>query len=58
VDDGTRYKEVARVSGNYNRRRIHRFDPISASRVRLVVEATNGVKEARLYEIRIYQESR
>ncbi len=58
VDDGTHYKEVARVSGNYHRRRIHRFDPILASRVRLIVEATNGVKEARVYEIRIYRESR
>jgi hypothetical protein len=58
VDDGTQYKEVARVSGNYHRRRIHRFDPMSASRVRLIVEATNGVKEARVYEIRIYRESR
>jgi len=57
VHDGSRYHEVARVVGNYQRRCIHRFDSILAHRVRLVVEATNGAKEARVYEIRIYHEN-
>jgi hypothetical protein len=57
VYDGSRYLEVARVAGNYQRRRIHRFDTTVASKMKLVVEATNGASEARVYEIRIYHEN-
>jgi len=56
VHNGISYHEVARVEGNYQRRRIHRFDPLPARKVKLLVEATNGAPEARVYEIRIYRE--
>ena len=56
VYDGTGYCEVAHVRNNYQRRRIHRFASLVASKVRLVVEKTNGVAEARVYEIRAYYE--
>jgi len=48
------WTDVVRVTGNYQRRREHRFVPVTARRWRLLVEATNGVPEARLYEVRLY----
>lgn len=56
VHDGSSYREVAQIVGNYQRRRIHRFESILASKLRLVVEATNGAPEARICEIRAYHE--
>ena len=56
IDDGTGYHEAVAVRGNYQRRRIHRFPRTRAARVRLVVEATHGVPQARVYEIRLYCE--
>jgi len=56
VGDGSSYVEVARVEGNYQRRRAHRFNALRASKVKLTVEATHGAREARVYEIRAYQE--
>jgi hypothetical protein len=48
-------KVVASVRGNYLRKRVHRFDaPIAGRRLRLHVEATNGVPAARVFEIRVY----
>jgi hypothetical protein len=50
--DGVR---IAEVSGNYLRKRVHRLvAPITARRLRLVVQATNGVDHARVFEIRVY----
>ncbi len=46
--------EVARVEGNYQRLRRHTFEPLDAASVRVVVTATNGSREARIYEIRCY----
>jgi hypothetical protein len=48
------WREFARVAGNHQRRRIHRFEPIEATRLRFDVLATNGSPTARLYEIRAY----
>jgi len=42
------------VKDNYQRHRQHRFKPITTSRLRLEVSATNGSPEARVYEIRVY----
>lgn len=43
------------VKGNYLRKRVHRFDrPLVASRLRIVVHATNGLEQARLFEVRAY----
>jgi len=43
------------VSGNYLRKRVHTLEnPISASRVRIEVLATQGVSNARIFEVRLY----
>jgi|YNPMSStandDraft_1061717.scaffolds.fasta_scaffold02182_4 hypothetical protein len=47
-------KELARVAGNYQRLRRHRFDPVETDRLRLRVLATNGSDLARVFEIRCY----
>ncbi|MFZ5917366.1 MAG: FAD-dependent oxidoreductase [Chloroflexota bacterium] len=47
--------ETLSVRGNYLGRRVHRLaEPVLASALRLVVEATHGAPEARLFEIRAY----
>ncbi|MBN2327563.1 MAG: FAD-dependent oxidoreductase [Candidatus Omnitrophica bacterium] len=51
---GESAETVARVEGNYQRRRIHTFDARSATGIRLIVHSTNGSKEARIFEIRAY----
>ncbi len=51
-----RWEELCTVTGNYVRRRAHRFDPITADRLRVLVHATNGAPSARIYEIRVYNE--
>lgn len=48
------WKELARVSGNYQRLRRHRFQPVETDRLRLRVTATNGSDLARVFEIRCY----
>ncbi len=46
---------VAAITGNLVRKRIHRLaQPIAASRLRLVVKATHGAPQARVFEIRAY----
>lgn len=47
-------KELARITGNYQRLRRHRFDPVETDRLRLRVLATNGSDLARVFEIRCY----
>jgi len=51
--DGT-WRKLARVTGNYQRRCVHTFEPVQTSKLRLDVLATNGVPTARVYEIRAY----
>ena len=49
------WRVVARETGNYQRRRSHRFAAIEGiDAVRLRVEATNGLDHARVFEIRAY----
>ncbi|MEA3400191.1 MAG: FAD-dependent oxidoreductase [Armatimonadota bacterium] len=45
---------VAHVSGNYQRRRVHDFECVMASAVRITCEATNGDDQARIFELRAY----
>ncbi|MCL5269934.1 MAG: FAD-dependent oxidoreductase, partial [bacterium] len=54
--DGTAWREVARVHGNYQRRRVHRFESVTAARLRLTVQATCGDRSAKVFEIRAYNE--
>lgn len=56
-DDKGSWKNLLSVTGNYYRRRVHNFENITSSKLRLVVNDVNGKqKTARLYEIRIYDE--
>jgi hypothetical protein len=54
--DGGEWHSLAEVPGNFQRRRVHRFEAVTASRLRLTVHATNGHKSARVFEIRVYNE--
>ena len=56
VLDGAGWVKVASAKGNFQRRRIHRFDTVTTSKLRLTVHATNGFKEARVFEVRAYCE--
>lgn len=47
---------VVNEYGNYMRKRMHTFNPVQADSLRVVVHRTNGCPEARIYEIRIYNE--
>jgi hypothetical protein len=56
--DGTGWREVASVSGNYQRHRRHPLPvPIQTSRIRVVITATNGDPSASIYELRCYPPS-
>jgi FAD dependent oxidoreductase len=46
--------ELARVVNNHQRLRRHDFAPIQAKSIRLEVMATNGLDQARIFEIRCY----
>lgn len=48
---------IVQVEGNYQRRRVHTFSPVRASSLRVLIRATNGDRSARLYEVRVYNES-
>ena len=47
---------LAEVSGNYQRRRVHGFNPVRTKRLRLLVTATNGDPSARVYCFRVFGE--
>jgi len=51
--DGS-WQTVADVSDNYRRLRRHTFEPVDTDRLRIVVEATNGVPWVELFEVRAY----
>jgi hypothetical protein len=46
--------ELLQVKGHYQRLNRHRFPPIEAQAIRLHVQATNGDKLARVFEVRCY----
>lgn len=48
------WKRVASITGNYQRLNRVRFDPVEAQAVRVTVLKTNGLQEARIFEIRCY----
>ncbi len=55
-NDGTGWTTLESESGNFQRRRVHRFDSVVASSLKLTVHATGGAPSARLFEIRVYDE--
>ncbi|MBL9214473.1 MAG: FAD-dependent oxidoreductase [Opitutaceae bacterium] len=55
VPDGAGWREVARVEGNYQRRRHHVLArPVDTPALRVTVTATNGIDHARIFEVRAY----
>ena len=48
------WRELARESGNHQRHRRHRFEPVRTDRIRLTVKATNGDPAAAVCEVRCY----
>lgn len=54
---GGAWRQLVRVTGNYQRRRVHYFPPIAGAALRLRVWATNGSPSARVYEVRVYNRS-
>ncbi len=52
---GDSAKTVVKVEGNYQRKRVHKFEPQLATGIRLIVHATNGGKSARVFEVRVYE---
>lgn len=48
------WTEVARVTENRRRQRVHDFEPIDADAARIRVLATNGVSQARIVALRSY----
>jgi hypothetical protein len=48
------WQTLERVAGNYQRHRIHRFEPVRTEALRVVFEKTNGADQVRLYEMRAY----
>ena len=51
------WKTVAAVDNNYYRRRVHTFESVNANRMRINILETNGASEARIYEVRVYDEA-
>lgn len=49
-----RWNTVQSVTDNYQRLRMHRFDPVEAERVRIVVSKTGGAPSAHIFEVRVY----
>ena len=53
--EGDGWTDLLHVTGNYQRHRRHHLDgAVRTTRLRIVVEATNGDKSAALYEVRAY----
>ena len=50
--DGKDWVKAADVTGNFMRKRTHRFDSMPAEKIRVTVTATNGDRSAKITEIR------
>lgn len=48
------WHSIVEVEGNYQRHCQHRFEPVKARYIRLLVTATNGVPSARVFALRVY----
>lgn len=53
TDNG--WQDIEQVQGNYQRRRVHRWDaPVDTTALRITVTTTNGLDHARVIEVRAY----
>jgi hypothetical protein len=48
------FTPVAKVTGNYQRLNRVRFESVAVEAVRIEITATNGIDEARVFEVRCY----
>jgi hypothetical protein len=48
------WRELLQVRGNYQRKRVHVADASGVEALRVVILATNGTPEARVFEVRVY----
>lgn len=55
-DVGNQWRTILRVMDNHSRKRVHKFEPVTSTKLRILVHATNGDKSARIYEVRVYNE--
>ena len=56
VKEGDDWRVVSKETDNFSRHRVHHFDPVVSSKLRLTVQATNGSPSAHVFEIRVYNE--
>ncbi len=50
------WRELLRVEGNYQQKRVHRLPhPVTSEKLRITIEATNGDPSAAIYEVRCYE---
>lgn len=54
VKQGDEWITVAEAEDNYRQRPVHTFDPVTTDSLRIRFHATNGVPEARVFEVRAY----
>lgn len=57
IPQGDGWKTIVQEDDNYFRRRVHCIDAVTASRLRINILETNGSPQARIYEVRVYNES-
>lgn len=56
IPQGGGWKTIAQEDDNYFRRRVHSVDAVTTSRLRINLLETNGSPQARVYEVRVYNE--
>lgn len=56
--NGKQWVKILSEPGNYHRHRQHTFNPVITKKLRVEVNATNGVSTANIYEIRVYKKRR
>lgn len=54
VPEAGGWKALVVENDNYFRRRVHRIDAVTTSRLRINLLETNGAAQARVYEVRVY----
>jgi len=54
LEVGGSWVEVKRRTDNYLRRRVHHFESLTATALRITCTATNGDAQARIFEVRAY----
>lgn len=57
VLSGDNWKTIAEEGDNYARRRVHTVEATTSDRLRITVLETNGSPNARIYEVRVYNET-